>query len=246
MEDALQQYYELETLFQFVSRERNFSWFGALINPVPGDDSAPLLSISKKPYRDLILSNKISVFDFRIYILARQCELLAKVGSLSEVPRKVASFLGAFSKRLFEVEAHFPKFFVESWIYSSAITTVEQCTVWQRHYDPDGLEKISVDSGNAELLDLARSQLEVIGIELGYLPREPPFTIGLPKRTRRASVVPADIPITSEDITATMESQDAFYDIYIRLTTQALGLYAEGGRRKFALKLHGTLAALDL
>lgn len=103
-EDALQQYYELETLFQHVSRERNFSWFGALVNPVPGDDSAPLLSISKKPYKDLILSNKISVFDFRIYILARQCELLAKIGSLSEVPRKVASFLGAFSKRLFEVE----------------------------------------------------------------------------------------------------------------------------------------------
>ena len=103
-EDALQQYYELETLFQHVSRERNFSWFGALVNPVPGDDSAPLLSISKKPYKDLILSNKISVFDFRIYILARQCELLAKIGSLSDVPRKVASFLGAFSKRLFEVE----------------------------------------------------------------------------------------------------------------------------------------------
>jgi hypothetical protein len=105
---------------------------------------------------------------------------------------------------------------------------------------------MTVDSGNAELLDLARSQLEVIGIELGYLPREPPFTIGLPKRTRRASVVPADIPITSEDITATVEGQDAFYDIYIRLTSQTLGLYAEGGRRKFALKLHGALAALDL
>lgn len=103
-DDALAQYEELEALFLQVSKERNFSWFGVLFTPVPGDDSAPLLSISKKAYRDLIMANTISVFDLRIYILARQCELLAKNGCLADVPKKVATFLGSFSKRLLELE----------------------------------------------------------------------------------------------------------------------------------------------
>jgi hypothetical protein len=113
-------------------------------------------------------------------------------------------------------------------------------------YDPENVDKMAVDSGNGELLDLARSQLEIVGIELGYLPKEPPFSIALPKRTRRASLAPPNITVSSEDILAIFQDRDAFYDIYIRLTNQALTLYAEGGRRKFGLKLHGALAALDL
>lgn len=62
----------------------------------------PLLSISKKPYRDLILANTISVFDFRIYLLARQCALLASMGRLTEIERKTSAFLGAFGRRLRE------------------------------------------------------------------------------------------------------------------------------------------------
>lgn len=140
----------------------------------------------------------------------------------------------------------FPKFWIESWIYSSAITSVEQCTAWQRLYDPEDIDKMAVCSGNGELLDLARSQLEIVGIELGYLPKEPPFSIALPKRKRRASLAPPNFTISSEDILSILQDRDAFYDIYIRLTNQALSLYAEGGRRKFGLKLHGALAALDL
>lgn len=80
------------------------SWFGSLIQPVPRDDSMPLLSVSKKPYRDLILANSISVFDFRIYLLARQCALLNKMSRPSEICQKVATFLGTFGRRLREVE----------------------------------------------------------------------------------------------------------------------------------------------
>lgn len=98
------QYDELEASFYQVLKEKNLSWFGTLIAPSPQDDSSALLSISKKSYRDLILANTISVFDFRIYLLARQCELLAKMGRLNEVCRKVGAFLGAFGRRLREVE----------------------------------------------------------------------------------------------------------------------------------------------
>jgi hypothetical protein len=100
------QYDELETSFYQVLKEKNLSWFGTLITPGPKDDSSPLLTISKKPYRDLILANTISVFDFRIYLFACQCELLAKMGRISEISRKAGAFLGAFGRRLREVEVN--------------------------------------------------------------------------------------------------------------------------------------------
>src|SRR3982074_160413 len=92
-EDALRCYDELESSFAHVLREKNLSWFGTLIIPGPKDDSLPLLSITKKPYRDLIVANTVSVFDLRIYILAKQCNLLGKVGRVTDICNKVAMFL---------------------------------------------------------------------------------------------------------------------------------------------------------
>lgn len=108
------QYDELEASFYQVLKEKNLSWFGTLITPGPKDDSAPLLSISKKSYRDLILANTISVFDFRVYLLARQCELLAKMGSVTEVCKKVGAFLGAFGRRLREIEVTINPYFTDT------------------------------------------------------------------------------------------------------------------------------------
>jgi hypothetical protein len=104
-EEALQQYDELEACFFQVLKEKNLSWFGTLISPVDNDDSSPLLSISKKPYRALILANSISVFDFRIYLLACQCGLLGKMGRVNEVSEKAVAFLTRFGHQLRDVEA---------------------------------------------------------------------------------------------------------------------------------------------
>lgn len=103
-EDALSQYDELQSTFFQVLREKNLSWFGSLISPAPKDDSQPLLSLTKKPYRDLILANTISIFDFRIYLLARQCTILGRMGRVVEASKKSSSFLASFSRRLREVE----------------------------------------------------------------------------------------------------------------------------------------------
>lgn len=43
-------------------------------------DEIPISS-TKKPYRELILENKVSVFDFRCYIFARQISLLLRLGN---------------------------------------------------------------------------------------------------------------------------------------------------------------------
>jgi len=103
-EEALTTYEELETSFWKVSKEKNMSWFGALIHHDPRDEVLPLLSLTRKNYRDLILANTISTFDFRIYLLARQCHILAKMGLMSDITSKVGYFLSAFGCRLRELE----------------------------------------------------------------------------------------------------------------------------------------------
>ena len=99
LEDALIQYEELEASFFQVLKDRTL-WFGNFIEPSPKDDSLPLLSLTKKPYRDLILANTISVFDIRVYLLARQSIVLGQMGRLTDVIKKVSVFLGAFGGRL--------------------------------------------------------------------------------------------------------------------------------------------------
>jgi len=38
---------------------------------------------------------------------------------------------------------------------------------------------------------------------------------------------------------------EAFYDLYCNISNRAIDMYVKAGRRKFALKLHTCLAALD-
>ena len=103
-EDALAQYDELEGLFFQVSREKNMTWFGTFISPSSKDDSTPLLSLNKKAYRDLILANTITVFDFRVYMLSRQCLILGMMGRVLDVCQKTSTFLAMFGKRLREAQ----------------------------------------------------------------------------------------------------------------------------------------------
>lgn len=107
-EDAILTYSELEASFlqtqTSLSTQKSISWFGKLINPDFNDDSLPLLDVRKKAYRDLILNNTISVFDFRVYLLAKHCEVLGMSGRVGELVRKAATFLGGFGQRLKECD----------------------------------------------------------------------------------------------------------------------------------------------
>jgi hypothetical protein len=52
--------------------------------------------------------------------------------------------------------------------------------------------------------------------------------------------------ISRIELLSALEDRDAFYDLYVSVTNRAIDLCAKAGRRKFALKLHGSLAALDM
>ena len=90
-----------------------------------------------------------------------------------------------------------------------------------------------------------RRQLDILGIDLGFLPSQPPFSNALPSDRSDSEAKPLD-RITKEDLKSALQDKAAFFDLYVGLTNKAIELYANAGRRKFALRMHGSLAALDV
>ena len=73
---ALLTYDALELSYLASSEKPPAVWFKTFGGQGIGDDAADPLNLLRKPYRDLILSSDISVWDFRSYLFGRQCQLL--------------------------------------------------------------------------------------------------------------------------------------------------------------------------
>ena len=99
-------------------------------------------------------------------------------------------------------------------------------------------------------MPLSHCKLDILGIATGFLPNKPPFSLALPSSFDSAAKDPkmkrGSMTITKTELLSSMEDQDALYELYVNVTNRAIELYASAGRRKFALKLHGSLAALDM
>lgn len=87
------------------AEHENATWFDRFGGLAPGDDALPLLSTSCKPYRKLIDTNTISVFDFRSYLFARQAFMLFHLDRVVEVARRGAYFVSTFARKLRENQA---------------------------------------------------------------------------------------------------------------------------------------------
>lgn len=69
-----------------------------------------------------------------------------------------------------------------------------------------------------------------------------------------APAVVSDLPvsdnrysgISKHEIISAIGDKDMFYDLYTTISNRAIDMYAKAGRRKFALKIHGSLAVLDV
>ena len=103
-EDALIIYEELEATFIQVLKEQNLSWFGKLGATGPEDDSLPILNTASKPYREMLQNSSISIFDFRVYVFARQAQLLGKLGRITEIAKRGQWFVASLTRRLRESE----------------------------------------------------------------------------------------------------------------------------------------------
>lgn len=92
-------------------------------------------------------------------------------------------------------------------------------------------------------------KLDILGIQVGHLPSIFPFSMATPA-IFNATNSPRTDPrppshITKHEILLVLRDSEAFYELYGAISNRAIDTYVRGGRRKFALKLHGCLAALD-
>ncbi|CED85218.1 Putative transmembrane protein [Phaffia rhodozyma] len=270
-EDALIQYNELEASFFQVLKERNLSFFGHLGATAYYDDSASVLSTTTKPYRDLILANTISVFDFRVYVFARQGKLMARMGRLGEVLAKGFEFVRLMGRWLGENPDALAHNFIESWIYSSCMNIIETCQEWKLNLPPNNTSHLSAVSTGAngststlngeivekeklvltnkgELYQLARTQLSKLGRQYGHLPNAYPFSthssLSIVKPSPDSSSG-ADRPITRRDLVAALETKESFDVLFYRITEMAIECLSRVGKERSTLDLIGGLATLD-
>ncbi|GAA5860671.1 hypothetical protein JCM3774_006246 [Rhodotorula dairenensis] len=254
-EDALIQYDELEAaFFQHVKEHGNATWFDRFGGLAPGDDALPLLSTSCKPYRKLIDTNTISIFDFRSYLFARQAFMLFHLDRVVEVARRGAYFVSTFARKLRENEATLGVSFVESWTYSACLDIVAACEAKLASQSARA-PSAALLAVKAELLELAKKQLDKLGIFAGHLPARHPFSMSLneaasasnssPLPSAHKGNSPKRPPVTRQDLLDAIAKQEVFDALYIDLTQRAIQAYQTTTRRRCAAKLHACLAALD-
>ena len=101
------------------------TWFTRTGGTAPGDDSANILDLSHKDYRNLILANNVSIFDFRKYLFARQAFLLTSIGRSAEICTRARDYITTMARTLHMDRDDRGISYIESWMYSAAMQVVE-------------------------------------------------------------------------------------------------------------------------
>ncbi|KAJ2960306.1 hypothetical protein NQZ79_g4345 [Umbelopsis isabellina] len=252
-EEALIQYDELEASFFQVLRgtiDKALAWFGHVGGNAPGDDSANVLDFKKKPYRELINKNTISVFDFRSYLFARQCFLLLKLQRPIETCARAQLFISNMTVTLKENEMPVDDY-LESWIFSACTNVVNECEPVANHIATSNPDMAPMyNAAKADLLILARKQLDKIGVKHGHLPDANPFNMHMDKKSpeqKRFSLSEVNSankePMTNQKLREAVVSSEAFDKMYMALSTRAIKGYDLSNRVRSALWVHGDIAS---
>lgn len=160
--------------------------------------------------------------------------------------------------------------FIQSWTFSACVTVVAHCQALAANEGFEEAETTPLLRPCAEMLDLARKQvrhhhpqksdlddlsacslqLDVLGVQKGYLPREHPFSMSLEgvedeSATANGEGTERPMQITRQDLLVSLDSQDSFDKFYLDVTNRAIAAFQKCGRKRSALKLHASVAALE-
>ncbi|KAJ3288846.1 hypothetical protein HK104_007926 [Borealophlyctis nickersoniae] len=169
-DEALLIYDELEAYFFQTLSEQGGPWFTTFGGTAPGDDSNGILNVNLKPYRDTIMQNTITIFDFRIYLFARQCALLMKLNAPLELCERAKMFITQFARTIKENKVSLIPYFCESWVYSACLDVVTHSDELVAHMNMAPEIMTLYEGVKADLLVYARTQLDTLGVAHKLLP----------------------------------------------------------------------------
>lgn len=136
----------------------------------------------------------------------------------------------------------------QSWVYSACLELIDRCDQELGSNLPPGYAGVQ-----AESLDMARKQLDQIGMACNHLPCIYPFSASLPDEGPAGSVVQSEVAASQSSSHAVSPAlQAAISDIeemdhlYRRLVDRTSAAYLACGRKRTATRLKASLAALDL
>lgn len=86
----------------------------------------------------------------------------------------------------------------------------------------------------------------------GHLPLEHPFAMSLQEVSSCPTPNPDNMtsqcrpPVSRKDLLDAIENKATFDKLYVDLTNRTIRAFTTSGRKRCSLKLHGSLAALEL
>jgi hypothetical protein len=94
LNDSLSYYDELEALFTQTMSEQGAPWFKRF----GGEGGIPdIFNLNDKQYKEMIAENTITIYDFRMYLISRQCSILLQDGNWDEILKRSREFIEKFS-----------------------------------------------------------------------------------------------------------------------------------------------------
>eukprot|EP00842_Homolaphlyctis_polyrhiza_P006352 jgi/Hompol1/6718/HPOL_002317-RA len=219
-EEALLHYDELEATFSQTLAEQGAPWFHKFGGVEPGDDNPDVLNSDRKPYRDLIIQNNITIFDFREYLFSRQCRLALLLGSPADACMRTKLYAVSFAKTLREYSVQLSPHFREAWSFSI------------------------YEAMRAELLHMARLQLDHLGNSHGIYSNPLYLETSKTESTKSSpeTAQPVSHPISNAELAKALESPDAYGELYQRISNLAARGFEASGRVRSALALQSDLA----
>ncbi|GAO49960.1 hypothetical protein G7K_4095-t1 [Saitoella complicata NRRL Y-17804] len=243
-EDGLVVYDELEaSFFLSLSDKEGEMWGTSGGLPGVGDDSASVLDTERKKYRDLILQNTITTFDFRCYLFARQFALLAKLGNPIAQLVRAKDFIVGVGRML--SWAGMSDAFVESWIWCAASEILEAC-VPISGAGMDGGRIRALAAAKGDLVVLKRTQIDKMGLRAGLLPDEWPWAgMGMVELDEKEGEEDKFGEVSCEELLEVIEDRDKFFELYRRTNREALDELQRGGRTNTADKILADTACTE-
>jgi len=248
-EDGLIQYDELDAAFSQSLSDCPQLWRDKIYGKKSSQYSRLALKADpSEKYLDVVASGQMSILDLRIYMFSKQANLLRRLNRLDEAIKRASIFISSFAAFLRSHEHIWPANYIESWVYCTCNELVEWC---EERINPGAQDVATLESLRccAQLLELAHSQLDRIGIQAGHLPATHPFNMSLsrPHETPSETVnLNTSSPVTlPASLTDCLKDPTKFEKVYLDLARRTINLYQSTGRRRSALKLHCKTAAFE-